>query len=112
MKKFKIVIQTKLFGGNEIVTEENKLKEEIIEADNFIKNKLYDSVLVTEQNINSVKNINPSYKIGDMYHSSINSISFFISNEEVKNFNVLYDGYYKLYEFINDEWLLIDKHNH
>jgi hypothetical protein len=51
MKKFKIVIQTKLFGGNEIVTEENKLKENGFKSSGSIANyyhrrfseKIYDN---------------------------------------------------------------------
>lgn len=109
MKKFKIVTQRVLFGGNEKITEENRTKIEIVEADSFIKNK--DEVAITNENIDFArKHINSSYNIGDIHYSPVNSISFFIEGIEIKKIKVLADPYYELYEFINDMWVLVDKH--
>lgn len=109
MKKYKIITQRVLFGGNEKITEENRTKHEIIEADSFIQNK--DEVVITKDNIDFArKHVNSSYNIGDIHYSPVNSISFLNGDIEIKTIKVLADPYYELFEFINDEWELIDKH--
>lgn len=109
MKKFKITIQRKWFGGDEIINESNRTNSIEIECDSFSENR--DEIEITIDNIEYArKHIDSEYKIGDIHISPLVSISFIKGGEEIEKINVLADPYYKLEEFINDQWIMLDKH--
>lgn len=109
MKKFKLTKQRIIFGGNEKITENNRTKSYEISADEF--KKITDKISIIEENLEFAKKyLNKDYKIGDIHESPVKSISFSINDIEIRNINILADPYYKLEEFIDGEWKIIDKH--
>lgn len=109
MKEFILVKQRVVFGGNEVITSENRVKKIPIECDYFKKNR--DEVILTEKNINTAREFfNLNYKVGDIHYSPLKSISFIKGGVVIETHNVLADPYYKLYEVIDGEEILIDKH--
>lgn len=109
MRKFRITKQRGLFGSDEKITDRNRTNTIEINADSYAE--LYDDVLITDDNLEYAKKyLNAEYKVGDIHKSPIKSISFIKDEYEIENINILADPYYKLEEYINDEWILVSKH--
>jgi hypothetical protein len=110
MKKIKITIQRTLFNQNDIINESNRTYSFEIECDSYKENR--DEIEITKENLDYAKKfINENYKLGDIHKSPLKSISFIKNNEIIKNVEVLADPYYKLEEFINGKYIVVDKHN-
>ena len=75
-----------------------------------------NEVKITNENLERAKEfLNENLKEGDLYVGPIESIDVFYDdlkyNGNYKTYNVLADPYYELYERVNNEWILKDKHN-
>ncbi len=109
MKKFKLTKQRIYFRGDEEITESNRTEFFMIESESFKRNRT--EIKLTNDNIEYAKKyLNPDYSIGDVHYSPIMSISFYDGELEKENINIFADPYYKLEEFIKDEWVIVDKH--
>jgi hypothetical protein len=111
MRKFKITTQRRLFGGNEIINESNKLSIQEFECLDYDKNQEF--ILINEENIEYArKYFNSKYNIGDKHLCVAKNITFIYDNEyENKDVYIWADPYYLLEEYINGVWIIIDKHN-
>ena len=113
MRKFKLEKQQSLYAYNE--TNLPKINSTEIEADEFKLGK--DSVLITKENLEIAKTINPNYEINQIHYGPLKTVEFYVkdldSNELIliNEIIVFADPYYKLFEEIGDEWVLIDKHS-
>lgn len=110
MRIFKLTKQKIFFNYDTIVDDSNRTHEITIEADYY--KSIHDEILITESNIEMTKFINSKhdYKIGDIFTAPTTDISFLIGDVEIRRVNILADPYYKLEEFINEQWNIIDKH--
>lgn len=109
MKEFILVKQRVVFGGNEAITTENRVKKITIKCDSFTENR--DKIILTEKNIDTAREFfNPNYQIGNIHYSPLKSVSFIKDGIEKENHSVLADPYYKLYEIVDGKEILIKKH--
>lgn len=84
MRTFKVVSQAGMSNANR---QSDKLVENIIKCDDISFNN------------NEIS-------------GNLDSVSFIVDGNETETVNLMMgDPYYKLYESINDDWVLIDKHN-
>ena len=108
MKKFKIEKQQLVYAANERnLPQINSLE---IECDSckFVRNE----TIITSDNIERAREFfGNNYNINDVFVGPLEEVVFIKDDLEINSFNVLADPYYKLYEFINEEWVLIDKHS-
>lgn len=109
---YRITKQRSLYAYNEVITQSNITKTIEIEAHYYKPN--HDDFIIDEGNIERIRSItNKDFKIGEKYILPLKSLSFFNESDfEIQTINVFADPYYKLEEYINDNWVVIDKHNH
>lgn len=107
MRKFKITTSKEISRQGSVTYNKQPYSIEI-ECDKYKENR--KEIEITSDNIDSAKELNENYKLGDIHKCPIESISFF-QNGVIKNeIDVWGDCYYKLEEFINGEYIMIDKH--
>lgn len=109
MRKFKIFIQNTVFCGDIPTNQQEMIISKEIECDRYSLDK--EKYEVTKDNIKLANQyIDVNLKVGDFFYSPLMSVSF-LENDNVKEtVNVFADPYYELYEFIDDKYVLIDKH--
>lgn len=103
---YRITKQRNWFRSDETITDENRIEE--ILCDSF--NKVVEEIEITDNNLEIALTINSNYKVGDIHILPLRYISY-IKNGIEQEIDVLGDPYYKLDQFINNEWILIEKHN-
>lgn len=106
MKKFKLIKQVGFYHSSEKNIPQTE--DIIVECDEI--KYIRDEIKITEENISKAKIINEEYNVGDTLIGVLGEVSFIKDDLEINNVKVLADPYYKLYEFKNDKWNLIDKH--
>lgn len=113
MRKFKIEKQQTLYAYNETNIPQIKTIEFVGDDFKLVKG----SVPITEKNIEIAKTINPDYEIGQIHYGPLEVVEFYskdLDSDElilIDKIRVFADPYYKLFEEVDNEWVLIDKHS-
>ena len=112
MIRYKLVQQQIFFRGDEPINENNGKRKTIT---NIIDAKaikfIGDSTIITEEIKNRLTEIGYEYEIGYTWHGPLMKISFILNNDEEDIYEICTDPYWKLYQIIDNNDILLIKHN-